>query len=93
MESSTGSVDSSRVHTVLTIQVTVVDFDTQACTLRLNGRNVEENKFVKLGAFHTVDLELNQKFSIIKDEWDSIALERISSACDPSKSADVAAVV
>jgi len=81
------------VHTVLTIAVTAVDFDPQSCSLRLTGRNVEENNVVKMGAYHTIDLELKHKFSIIKQEWDSIDIERIQAACDPAKSADVAAVV
>ncbi|KAJ8971951.1 hypothetical protein NQ317_018295 [Molorchus minor] len=92
-ESSTGSSSSNRVRTTLTITVENIDFDTQACMLRLKGRNIEENQYVKMGAYHTLDLELNRKFSLRKAEWDSVALERIDLACDPTKSADVAAVV
>ena len=39
----------------------------------------------QLGAYHTLDLELNRKFTLTKDEWDSVALDRIETACDPSK--------
>lgn len=92
-ESATGSSTSSRVRTTLTICVENIDFDTQACVLRLKGRNVEENQYVKMGAYHTLDLELNRKFSLKKHEWDSIALERVDTACDPTQSADVAAVI
>ncbi|XP_044731714.1 protein pelota [Chrysoperla carnea] len=92
-ESATGSSTSSRVRTVLTIRVESIDFDTQACVLRLKGRNIEENQYVKMGAYHTLDLELNRKFSLQKPEWDSISLERVDMACDPMQSADVAAVV
>lgn len=48
MESSTGSSSSYKVRTTLTICVEGVDFDTQACVLRLKGRNVVENKYVKV---------------------------------------------
>nr|CAG4637056.1 EOG090X07BV [Ceriodaphnia reticulata] len=92
-ESATGSSSSSRVRTMLTIEVETIDFDTQACVLRLKGRNVEENQYVKMGAYHTVDVEPNRKFSLTKACWDVVALERIDSACDPSQNADVAAVV
>ncbi|XP_037816849.1 protein pelota [Lucilia sericata] len=92
-ETATGSSTSSRVRTTLTITVESIDFDTQACVLRLKGRNIEENQYVKMGAYHTLDLELNRKFELRKPEWDSIALERIDMACDPTQSADVAAVV
>lgn len=46
-----------------------------------------------MGAYHTLDLELNRKFTITKPEWDSVALERIDMACDVGQNADVAAVV
>ena len=51
--------------------------------LRLKGRNVVENRFVKMGAYHTVDLELNCKFTLTKQEWDSVAIDRIDRACNP----------
>lgn len=92
-ESATGSSSSSRVRTMLTIEVETIDFDTQACVLRLKGRNVEENQYIKMGAYHTLDIEPNRKFSLSKSCWDVVALERIEMACDPSQNADVAAVV
>jgi len=30
-----------------------------------------------MGAYHTLDLELNRKFTLQKSQWDSVALERI----------------
>jgi protein pelota len=48
VESSTGSSSSSKVRTTLTVQVESIDFDTQACALRVKGRNVEENDYVKV---------------------------------------------
>jgi len=30
-----------------------------------------------MGAYHTLDLEMNRKFTLQKSEWDSVALERI----------------
>lgn len=92
-ETATGSSTSSRVRTTLTISVESIDFDTQACVLRLKGRNVEENQYVKMGAYHTLDLEMNRKFELTKAEWDTISLERIDMACDVTQNADVAAVI
>ncbi|KOC70851.1 Protein pelota [Habropoda laboriosa] len=92
-ESATGSSNSYRVRTTLTICVEGIDFDTQACVLRLKGRNVEENKYVKMGAYHSCEITRNHKYTITKAKWDSIALERIDTACDPAQNADVAAVV
>jgi hypothetical protein len=49
--------------------------------------------WVKRGAFHTIDLEPTHSFTLWKPLWDSIALERVDAACDPTRTADVAAVV
>ncbi|XP_034050163.1 protein pelota homolog [Thalassophryne amazonica] len=92
-ESTTGSVGSSRVRTTLTICVEAIDFDSQACQLRVKGTNIEENQYVKMGAYHTIELELNRKFTLAKKNWDTVVLDRIEQACDPAQKADVAAVV
>ncbi|XP_036402225.1 protein pelota homolog [Megalops cyprinoides] len=92
-ESSTGSVGSSRVRTTLTVCVETIDFDSQACQLRVKGTNIQENQYVKMGAYHTIELELNRKFTLAKKVWDSVVLDRIEQACDPAQKADVAAVV
>ncbi|CAN0230170.1 unnamed protein product, partial [Ectocarpus sp. 13 AM-2016] len=91
-ESSTGSTTSKRVRLSLTIAVERVDFDSDSCLLRLSGRNSEENPHVKIGAYHTLDLELNQVFSIEKDVWDVIHLERIETSSDPAKKVRTASV-
>lgn len=46
-----------------------------------------------MGAYHTLDLEMNRKFELTKAEWDTISLERIDMACDVTQNADVAAVI
>ncbi|KAK3750640.1 hypothetical protein QZH41_012829, partial [Actinostola sp. cb2023] len=76
-QSVTGSVSSNKIRTTLTLAVENIEFDTQACVLRVKGRNKEENQFVKMGAYHTIDLELNRKFTLIKEHWDIIALDRV----------------
>ena len=47
-ESNTGSVESSRMRVTLTVEIETIQYDVQACTLRVNGRNVEENDFVRV---------------------------------------------
>jgi protein pelota len=46
-----------------------------------------------MGAYHTLDLELNRDFTLSKNCWDIVSLERIETACDITKQADVAAIV
>lgn len=65
----------------------------QGATLQVSGRVVEENQHVKMGAFHTLDLERNRNFTIYKDEWDSVHLERLQDASDVGTRAEIAAIV
>jgi len=37
-----------------------------------------------MGAYHTLDLEVNRKFTISKS-WDSVDLDRVENACDPAQ--------
>ncbi|KIL00611.1 hypothetical protein PAXRUDRAFT_711924 [Paxillus rubicundulus Ve08.2h10] len=63
-------------------------------TLNISGRVTSENQHVKLGAFHTLDIEPNRDVRIEKIEgWDSIALSRIEESCVPGRGAEVGAVV
>eukprot|EP01126_Amoeba_proteus_P041408 TRINITY_DN4452_c0_g1_i3.p1 TRINITY_DN4452_c0_g1~~TRINITY_DN4452_c0_g1_i3.p1 ORF type:complete len:269 (-),score=43.81 TRINITY_DN4452_c0_g1_i3:382-1188(-) len=48
---------------------------------------------VKHGAYHTIVLELNKQFTLTKQYWDSIALERVEEACDVHQRAEVAALL
>jgi protein pelota len=93
-ESSSGSRSNERVHTTLTIRVTKLDFDPQAAQLHVSGRVAEENKHVKLGSFHTLDLELQRNFTLEKaDGWDSVALDTLKEAINQDAKAQLWAVI
>lgn len=47
----------------------------------------------QMGAYHTLDLELQRNFTISKQVWDTVVLARLEEACDPVRQAEVAAVV
>lgn len=66
---------------------------SQGATLSISGRVTSENQFVKMGAYHTLDLETNRDVRIVKEEWDSIALQRVKEACEEGRGAEVGAVV
>ena len=62
--------------------------------LQISGRVVSENQYVKMGAYHTLDLEANRDVRIEKSEgWDSVSLSRVEESCVPGRGAEVAAVV
>lgn len=46
-----------------------------------------------MGAFHTIELELNHQFTLAKKQWDNVELEWIEQACDLTCTADVVAEV
>lgn len=93
-ESASGSRSNERVHITLTIRVTKLDFDPQAAQLHVSGRVAEENKHVKLGSFHTLDLELQRNFTLEKSEgWDSVALETLQEAISQDKKAQLWAII
>ncbi|KAI6134958.1 eRF1 domain 1-domain-containing protein [Pisolithus croceorrhizus] len=63
-------------------------------TLHISGKVVSENQYVRLGAFHTLDIEINRDIRVEKSEgWDSIALSRVEESCVPGRGAEVGAVV
>lgn len=61
--------------------------------LQVTGKISEENSYVKMGAFHTLDLEMNRDVKIIKETWDTIALQRVEEACIEGRGAEVGAIV
>ncbi|KAJ3550047.1 hypothetical protein NMY22_g647 [Coprinellus aureogranulatus] len=113
--SSTGSTESHRVRTHLTIQVAKVEFSPAAASgqqesgsgtdqslnasgpaaaLHISGPVIEENQHVRMGAWHTLDIEPNRDVRIEKTEgWDSIARARVEEAIVPGRGAEVAALV
>lgn len=92
-ESATGSTTSNKIRLNLTIRVERAQFDPDTCVLRLSGKICEESEHVKMGAYHTLDLELNRNFTLAKNMWDTVLLDRLDECCDPVKQAEVAAVV
>ncbi|EJD01231.1 uncharacterized protein FOMMEDRAFT_141911 [Fomitiporia mediterranea MF3/22] len=66
---------------------------SQGASLSITGQVTQENPFVKMGAYHTLDLEVNRDVRIVKTEWDSVALSRAAEACDEGKGAEVGAIV
>ncbi|KAF4445010.1 translation factor pelota [Fusarium acutatum] len=92
--SDTGSSKSERFHTNLTIKVKSTAFDPLISSLRVSGSIIIENQHAPLGSHHTLDLEVNRPFSIVKlDGWDSVAKATLQEALSDDKDGAVAAVV
>ena len=92
-KSVTGNSETQRIPTTLTINVISVTYDFDVCELAIRGKNIVKNEYVRLGAHHKLDLKLNEFFDIWKEEWDSIAVDRLVGSCDPDSTAELAAVI
>lgn len=91
--SSTGSTNSTKMRITLTIRVDSCDFDVQTNTIRVKGVNMVENEYVKMGASHTIDLSINEAFTLTKEDWDTEYLNRVDECCNVAKKADVAVLI
>ena len=98
---TTGATSSQRVQTNLTIRVKNLDFDPQAGQLHVSGRIDRENRYTKLGQYHTIDLELNRNFTLEKEVgkgdgqegWDSVARAQLDDAVSEHRGTEAVAVV
>ncbi|KAH9603631.1 hypothetical protein KSS87_012446, partial [Heliosperma pusillum] len=92
-EGASGGRDAERVKLKLEIKVEGVEYDKEGAVLRIRGKNILENEHVKIGAFHTLEIELHRPFVLRKDVWDSLAFDMLHQAADPTASADLAVVL
>ncbi|TWU76128.1 Translation factor pelota [Metarhizium rileyi] len=94
INSGTGAPATERVHTDLTVKVKSTFFDPVISSLRVSGVVASENDHVPMGSHHTLDIEVNRSFTIIKpDGWDSVSKATLSQALSDDKNGAMAAVV
>ena len=92
----TGATSAERVQVDLAIKIKSTSFDPITCILRVSGNVVTENDVAPLGSQHSLEIEVNRPFSIIKPEpdgWDSVASETLREALSDDKNGALAAVV
>ncbi|EFZ02835.1 eRF1 domain protein [Metarhizium robertsii] len=94
VNSGTGAAAAERVHTDLTVKVKSTFFDPVISSLRVSGVVASENDHVPMGSHHTLDIEVNRSFTVIKpDGWDSVSKATLSQALSDDKNGAMAAVV
>lgn len=94
INAGTGAAAAERVHTDLTVKVKSTFFDPVISSLRVSGVVASENDHVPMGSHHTLDIEVNRSFTIIKpDGWDSVSKATLSQALSDDKNGAMAAVV
>ncbi|KIE01646.1 Translation release factor pelota-like protein, partial [Metarhizium majus ARSEF 297] len=94
VNSGTGAAAAERVHTDLTVKVKSTFFDPVISSLRVSGVVASENDHVPMGSHHTLDIEVNRSFTVIKPNgWDSVSKATLSQALSDDKNGAMAAVV
>ncbi|KAK6289408.1 hypothetical protein POUND7_000949 [Theobroma cacao] len=68
LRETAGGRDAERITLKLEIKVEAIDYDKEGSILRIRGKNILENEHVKIGAFHTLELELHRPFVLRKVE-------------------------
>ncbi|KAL9437276.1 hypothetical protein AB3S75_023183 [Citrus x aurantiifolia] len=92
-QTKSGGKDAERVKLKLEIKVEALDYDKEGSALRISGKNILENEHVKIGAFHSLEIELHRPFVLTKDVWDSVALDTLHQASDSAATTDLAVVL
>lgn len=77
----------------LTIEVKKVEYDAEGDAIRFAGTVCEENEWVKMGAHHTIEIELHELITITKQCWDAVCIQQMEDATDIAKAAEVAVVL
>ena len=98
---------AEKVKLILSINVVEIDFDVALLRLRVRGTvakldddfNSQANTGasatpVRIGSYHTLELEMHRKCSIRKDRgWDYYSLLRVRALADPGARADLAVLL
>ncbi|KAM0678049.1 Translation factor pelota [Binucleata daphniae] len=62
---------------LLEIVVESINVDLKSSFLFLKGKTVNEHEHIKKGSFHTIEITINHRFSIHKQEWNELNLVSI----------------
>lgn len=80
---------------LLTLHLKAVssEFIASEGLLRIKSQTTEPHDLVPMNSFHTAEVLFNFPVTISKEEWDQLALDAVSTACDIDSKAEVGAVV
>lgn len=74
-----------RIGCYLTIKIESYTVDLENGILYAKGKVCEENEYVKQGVYHTLEIELDKKFSLYKDKWTKSDLSVIKESTKSSQ--------
>ena len=85
--------DTVRVRVKLRLDVESVEYAGDGEAVRVRGRNTTDTPHVKLGAYHTLEIDANRAVVIEKTLWDAADAKRLRELADPAASADLAVLL
>jgi len=77
----------------ITIKIEEIEYDQESGEIRIKGKNVTENEFINVGQYQSASLTRGSQFTIFKKCWDSISIENLRIASDPTLTSDLCAIV
>ena len=88
----TGSKSTSiKKNITITLKIENIEFSPNS--IRLKGKNISENKFIKIGKYHTDEIIVNSTFTLSKNYWDDIHLEALKRATDVTVMSEIVAIL
>lgn len=75
---------------MMTICITNISFESESTNLRISGKNVKANEYVKIGQYHTFNIGLHEKIKIVKKKWDAIHNQKLKECTDIKETSEVA---
>lgn len=79
----------------LTLQIIEINYfakEDRLC-ISIKGRNAKENDFLKIGQFHTFEIELETRLTIMKEEWALYEINLLKQISQDDDGVEIAAMV
>lgn len=61
--------------------------------ISIKGRNARENDYLKIGQYHTFEIELETKITVYKDQWPPYEMNLLRQLAHPDHGVEIAAMV
>ena len=88
----TGNKSTSiKKHITITLQLEDIEFSPNS--IRIKGKNISENEYIKIGQYQTDEIIINSTFTLSKNYWDDIHLETLKRVTDVTVMSEIVAIL
>ena len=92
-ESYTGLTSSTKKKMEASIRIKSIQYDGEDELVRINGTNVSESKFIKIGQHQAMDIFPPRRITLIKKQFDGLHIMRLIEATNEDATAKLAVCV